>query len=267
MSLNSIKINTNEITKVDEQPTAGSNNLVKSGGTFNFAANKIANNFNNGFYGNIITYPNKIVIKSNGFTYGKGQLYYIASTSNSDLTIDANWVNDHGGGVESCSMIYIDITVLRKNARTDFNVAFKLMELSSFMSLPNNNDYEPFAIFSGSFAHGSVVLVGIFAHIFSQSWVDTLREEVGFMLPELGTFDDLNPKQIISSQYRARLRLTVNSFSVIKTSLYEMYYYVFDKDYNYLLNSGGWTLAIQRIGLPINARYIHIVFRFKSNPN
>ena len=32
MSLNSIKINTNEVIKVDEQPTVGSDNLVKSGG-------------------------------------------------------------------------------------------------------------------------------------------------------------------------------------------------------------------------------------------
>ena len=32
MSLNSIKINTNQVIGVDEQPSAGSNNLVKSGG-------------------------------------------------------------------------------------------------------------------------------------------------------------------------------------------------------------------------------------------
>ena len=34
MSLNSIKINTNQVIGVDEQPSAGSNNLVKSGGVF-----------------------------------------------------------------------------------------------------------------------------------------------------------------------------------------------------------------------------------------
>ena len=35
MSLNSIKINTNEVIRIDEQPTAESNNLVKSGDVYN----------------------------------------------------------------------------------------------------------------------------------------------------------------------------------------------------------------------------------------
>ena len=46
MSLNSIKINTNQVVEVDEQPTIGSDNLVKSGGVFSSLISSNKNLYN-----------------------------------------------------------------------------------------------------------------------------------------------------------------------------------------------------------------------------
>ena len=89
MSLNSIKINTNEVIRVDEQPTAGSDNLVKSGGVGKTNLELSYKKLNKVLSNNIINsteLKEGYWIKENG-TLGQTSNYFVSELiSVSDIT-------------------------------------------------------------------------------------------------------------------------------------------------------------------------------------